>query len=532
LCGQPTKLEALKAANWLAVGDVTALHRDHPRWQREDGACPACIQQILLARLLEKGDAAFHTAVQAAWPLDAQAAFGALPTPLRLHADPRFAGKGITIAFVDVGFYPHPDLTQPQNRIRAWVDVSTKKITARSFSADETPHWPGWNARSAQQWHGLMTSCSAVGNGWLSHGLYRGLASSADVALVKVGSNGRNAPIPRNTALVRALQWLGEHAQQYHIRVVNLSIGGEEWWEMPKDERQSGETANVDRAVEQLVGQGITVVAASGNDGLRHLVPPATAPNALTIGGIDDQNSFDHDAIRLWHSNYGVSDSGFNKPELVAPSIWVVAPVLPHSEVAQQAQKLFAQRGQPTAEAQIADLKLVTPDYQHVEGTSFAAPIVASVIACLLEANPDLTPAVIREILIATAQFVPHAPTARQGAGVVDAGQAIALALHLRHSKQVKSLVSPEIGKTELTFRLYDNKASQVALYGSWNKWKTGILATQESDGYWQMTMLRPPAGWYRYKFLLDGHDWLHDPANPHKVPNRFGSFDSLMMVA
>ena len=72
----------------------------YPYWDREDGACPACVQQNLLQTLLAKGDAALHEAIQTAWPLDAEAAFGVLPTRLRLHADPRFSGKGIVIALV------------------------------------------------------------------------------------------------------------------------------------------------------------------------------------------------------------------------------------------------------------------------------------------------------------------------------------------------------------------------------------------------------------------------------------------------
>jgi hypothetical protein len=50
--------------------------------------------------------------------------FAVLPIPLRLNADPRFRGKGVTIAFIDSGFYPHPDLVRPRNRIREIVDVT------------------------------------------------------------------------------------------------------------------------------------------------------------------------------------------------------------------------------------------------------------------------------------------------------------------------------------------------------------------------------------------------------------------------
>jgi serine protease AprX len=39
--------------------------------------------------------------------------FAVLPTPIRLNADGVRTGEGVTIAFLDSGFYPHPDLTEP-----------------------------------------------------------------------------------------------------------------------------------------------------------------------------------------------------------------------------------------------------------------------------------------------------------------------------------------------------------------------------------------------------------------------------------
>ena len=125
----------------------------YPYWDREDGACPACVQQNLLQTLLAKGDAALHEAIQTAWPLDAEAAFGVLPTRLRLHADPRFSGKGITIALVDAGFYPHPDLVQPRNRIRVWANATHDSVSAIHFEPDETPRWPDWDGARDWQVH-------------------------------------------------------------------------------------------------------------------------------------------------------------------------------------------------------------------------------------------------------------------------------------------------------------------------------------------------------------------------------------------
>src|SRR5262245_282246 len=101
LCGAPTTSDALTEADWLDPQVLAQLTEQNPGWQRSSGACPACLQQVLLRVLLEKGDAALHDGVQSVWPLDTETAFGAIPTPLRMHADPRFAGRGVTIALLD-----------------------------------------------------------------------------------------------------------------------------------------------------------------------------------------------------------------------------------------------------------------------------------------------------------------------------------------------------------------------------------------------------------------------------------------------
>ena len=46
-----------------------------------------------------------------------------LPTPLRMDADERFTGRGVTMAFLDSGFYAHPDLTEPTNRIQSYHSI-------------------------------------------------------------------------------------------------------------------------------------------------------------------------------------------------------------------------------------------------------------------------------------------------------------------------------------------------------------------------------------------------------------------------
>jgi serine protease AprX len=70
--------------------------------------------------------------------------------------------------------------------------------------------------------------------------------------------------------------------------------------------------------------------------------------------------------------------------------------------------------------------------YKYVDGTSFAAPIVSSIIACLLEANPELNPQQVKRILMDTAERVQSVAVERQGWGVVVPRRAIETALGLR----------------------------------------------------------------------------------------------------
>ena len=522
-CGRDTTEETLGESRWASELIINQLREGQAEWSPEAGACVACVQEALLLLLIRLGDDAFYESVQSVWPLDAAAAFGALPTPLRMRADPRYTGKGVTVAILDSGFYPHPDLTEPVNRIRAWVNVGGEAPESLFFGPDDRPTWPGWDAGAPSQWHGLMTSTTLAGNGRLSHGLYSAMAAEADLVLIQVREPDGAIS---NDAIRRGLAWVAAEGPELGVRVVSLSVAGD------PVEPLAGNP--VDEAVANLVAQGMVVLAAAGNSGQRSLVPPATAPAAITVGGIDDNNTLTPEDIALWHSNYGQSSEGAIKPELVAPSIWVVAPVLPCSEVAAEAEALFGRRaaGDGEVEERIDELKLVTPHYQHVDGTSFATPLVAAAVACLLQANPRLEPEQVRDVLQATAETIAGVPIERQGHGVIDVSQAIALARHLRRGARLDWRRVPLITADGILYALDDDDAAQVELLGSWNEWQSpGLVATQTEPGLWVVYQDVLPAGSYQYKFLVDGHRWLLDPANRARVPDGGGSFNSLLTV-
>jgi len=75
------------------------------------------------------------------------------------------------------------------------------------------------------------------------------------------------------------------------------------------------------------------------------------------------------------------------------------------------------------------DQNVISESYKHVDGTSFASPIVASIAAQMIEANPSLRPLEIKAILTRTAHRVGELKAEQQGFGVVDPRAALAVAL-------------------------------------------------------------------------------------------------------
>jgi serine protease AprX len=321
---------------------------------------------------------------------------------------PGATGRGVTIAVIDSGFYPHPDLVRPANRIRLWADASRDPVRWGAFEPTELPRWPGWDDLAPGQWHGLMCSAVAAGNGWLSHGRFAGPACEADLALVQVlQPDGRIG----NATIARALDWLAARARRLSLRVASLSVGG--------DPARGGAAASIHAAVRRLEDAGVLVLAAAGNDGRARLVPPASSGAALTIGGFEPRDAAAGGPV-LWRSNWGRGSEGTLKPELIAPSAWIPAPLLPGTAQAAEARSLWDAGDR----AEMAARKFLTPHEHHVDGTSVAVSLAAGAAACVMQAGPALGPARVKKLLRATARRLPGPPV-RQGDGALHAESAV-----------------------------------------------------------------------------------------------------------
>ena len=431
VCRREVPPEGLRRGDAVSH-DVRALAESNaPGWRPADGLCAECEGRFTAAAgyLRDHGR-------------DPRAG-GILPTAVRLGAGDRFRGRGVTVAFLDAGFFAHPDLVEPRDRIVRFMDVTNGR--QRRSDLDHPDH---------SSWHGMMTSVVACGNGRLSRGFYRGLASEARLVLVKCGDGQR---VPHDD-IRRGLEWVLRNHARYRIRVVNVSLGGD--YEAPYlHDRLS-------QAAERCARAGLLVCAAVGNKGREPghpVLPPASAPSVLTVGALDDDNRLAFSAYRLHHSSYGPTVDGLQKPEVVAPGIWVAAPILPGTPTAAQAAllhrldeapdeqlpailaatpgvdpELDAARAHPPSalrevvREKVRQNNVITGDYKHVDGSSFAAPIVTSVAAQMLEANSSLTPQQLKHLLVTTARRLGDVEVDRQGWGAVDAEKAVLVALAAR----------------------------------------------------------------------------------------------------
>jgi serine protease AprX len=190
-------------------------------------------------------------------------------------------------------------------------------------------------------------------------------------------------------------------------------------------------------------------------------VPPASAVDAITVGGYDDHNTTDQTRWTGYHSDWGSAYDGSLKPDVVAPAAWIASPILPGSLVEREAHWLgplleseseralkrlltqgyrdlgishdLAQKPDQHVydllQARINSLKLIDAKHQHVDGTSVSAAIVSAVVAQMIEANSALTPAQVQAILTETAIPLSGVPREQQGAGAVNPAAAVDAAL-------------------------------------------------------------------------------------------------------
>jgi subtilisin family serine protease len=313
-----------------------------------------------------------------------------------------FDGAGIGVAIIDSGVANwHDDLGA--GTVVHFVDFVTDLIV---------PH--------DDYGHGTHVAGIIAGNGYDSGGARRGVAPGASLVVLKVLGREGDGHISN---VIAAIDYAVEHREQFGIRVINLSVAA--------GVHESFATDPLTLAARRAVDAGIVVVTAAGNLGVsddgdvQHggITSPGNAPWVLTVGASNHRGTAARhdDTIAPFSSRGPTHIDQMTKPDLVAPGVGIAS-------LADASSTLFA--GNPQARIRGTVDTLDAP-YLSLTGTSMAAPVVAGTVALMLEANPRLTPNLVKAVLQYTAERRPRYGLTTQGAGFLNARGAVHLASSL-----------------------------------------------------------------------------------------------------
>jgi hypothetical protein len=180
--------------------------------------------------------------------------------------------------------------------------------------------------------------------------------------------------------------------------------------------------------VKKVTDKGIVVVAAAGNLGKRldgqlqygGITAPGNAPWVLTVGASTTNGTYSRSDDQMApYSSSGPTAIDFGaKPDLVAPGTGIISLAAPGSRFWYDKSALLLWGDKNTS----------NKPYMSLSGTSMAAPVVSGTVALMLQANPNLTPNLVKAILQYTAEVYPGYDTLRQGAGFLNTLGAVQLA--------------------------------------------------------------------------------------------------------
>ena len=271
-----------------------------------------------------------------------------------------YDGSGVTVAIIDTGIDGNHSGLDDQDddpstydpKIIGFYDaVNNPSLTngTEVFPYDD-------------QGHGTHCAGTTAGTGAPTFE-HPGMAPQANLVGVKVLDAGGSGSF---ATVMAGMQWTVDHRYEYNIRAASMSLGGPgaiEW--------TSSEEDSVNRYSNEMVRAGIAMFIAAGNNGVSAQIgTPGSAEDVITVGALDKDTSI---AI---YSSQGPTEEGRIKPNIA-----------------------FVGSDVMSAEANSGD------GYVGFSGTSMATPGAAGVAALMYQANPDLSPFDIRNIMQETATY-------------------------------------------------------------------------------------------------------------------------------
>jgi type VII secretion-associated serine protease mycosin len=193
-------------------------------------------------------------------------------------------GSGITVAVIDSGVSPHPDI-----RPNLLPGINLIPGASGNGEADTAGH--GTNMAAIIAAHGRGKEDGVIG-----------IAPSSKILPIKVGNKEDQSSVG---ALIKSFTWARDHG----AKVINASLG-------------TGPSLELIDAVGSAIDGGVVVVSAAGNTSKQAIINyPAAIDGVLTVGSVDHNGR---------HASFSVTDP---KVQICAPGVDITTAQPPNKYV-------------------------------------------------------------------------------------------------------------------------------------------------------------------------------------------------------
>ncbi len=274
--------------------------------------------------------------------------------------DTGYTGAGVTMAIIDTGIDGNHSGVDDLDDDNSTHDP---KILA-FYDAVNNPGLTNGSEVEPYDGNGHGTHCAGIttGTGAPTYE-YIGVAPKANLVGVKVLSDEGSGSYAQ---VMAGMQWTVDKRHEFNIRAASMSLGGPAVSEWTTSEQES-----VNRMANEMMRAGVALFIAAGNAAFSAQIgTPGSAEDAITVGALDKNT-----AIAIY-SSQGPTEEGRIKPNIAFVGSDVMAP-----------------------DANTGD------GYVALSGTSMATPGAAGVAVLMFQANPDLSPFDIRNIMQETSTY-------------------------------------------------------------------------------------------------------------------------------
>ena len=297
-----------------------------------------------------------------------------------------FRGSNVQMAITDAGFFNYNTLStfdsvRNHNQILGTWDFVANKASVSEENA-----------------HGMKCFSTIAAN---LPGQFVGTAPEASFYLFRTEDIASEYPVEEQNWVAAA-----ERADSLGVDLISVSLG---YYNFDNSTfnytytNMNGNSTLIARGVNMAADKGMMVVASAGNEGAKswhYISTPGDADKGLSVGAVNTSGQIGT------FSSYGPNSDGQVKPDVAAVGVNAV--------VASEGN------GQPT----------------YGNGTSYAAPIMAGITACLWQAFPEVKNNDLID-LIHQASDKNNNPDNRTGYGIPDVKKAFVLLVKKQYSQQV-----------------------------------------------------------------------------------------------